>query len=240
MRFVAISDTHMAQPELPEGDVLLHTGDLTYQGTLLEVREASLWLHDQKLKKNYKHVIMIAGNHDWLFQKESRLARQMMKDRGLIYLEDSGVTLEGPAVHSENVAPGPGRVAIYGSPWQPTFMNWAFNLHRGEALKKRWDMIPTGVDILLTHGPPYKILDGVPTFNEDAYPSDESMTVRHVGCEELLKATTRLKPKVHVFGHVHSGRGRTERDGTTFINASVMNETYDPTRKPWVFDFPDR
>lgn len=105
-------------------------------------------------------------------------------------------------------------------------------------LKEKWDMIPRSVDILMTHGPPYKILDGVPEFDEDAYPSDESITVRHVGCEELLKAVARAKPRVHVFGHVHSGHGRIERDGTTFINAAIMNEVYDPELKPFIFDSP--
>ena len=236
MRFVAVSDTHMAQPELPDGDVLIHAGDLTFRGSLHEVREATLWLHDQKAKKNYKHVIVIAGNHDWLFQKESRLARQIMEARGLLYLEDSGLTLAGSDVLLGEISPGPGRITIYGSPWQPTFMNWAFNLDRGESLRAKLDMIPGGIDILVTHGPPYGIRDGAPDFDEDAYPSDESITVRHVGCEELFKAVGRVQPKVHVFGHVHSGHGRIEQDGTTFINACVMNETYDPEWKPYVFD----
>ena len=232
MRFVAVSDTHLAQPELPEGDVLLHAGDLTYRGTLPEVSEAACWLEEQKRKKKYRHVVVIAGNHDWLFLNEPGLARQIMRERGLLYLEDSGLTLEGSTVLAGEIAPGPSRVAIYGSPWQPAFMKWAFNLQRGQELKEKWDMIPANVDILMTHGPPHKILDGVPTFDEDAYPSDESMTVRHVGCEELLKAIARVKPEVHVFGHVHSGHGRIERDGTTFINASIMNEVYDPELKP--------
>ncbi|OGR90652.1 MAG: hypothetical protein A2V88_10370 [Elusimicrobia bacterium RBG_16_66_12] len=71
MRFVAISDTHTSQPDLPEGDVLLHTGDLTYRGNLPEVTRAASWLEEQK--KKYRHVIVIAGNHDWLFQKEPSL-----------------------------------------------------------------------------------------------------------------------------------------------------------------------
>lgn len=237
MRFIAISDTHMTQPELPDGDVLIHTGDLTYDGSVHEIREMTLWLRDQKTKKNYKHVIVIAGNHDWLFQKESRLARQIMESRGLLYLEDSGLTLSGSDVFYGKISPGPGRITVYGSPWQPEFMGWAFNLKRGEPLKKKWDLIPAGVDILMTHGPPHGILDGVGQFDEDVYPDDASISVRHVGCEELLKALARVKPKVHVFGHVHASRGRIERDGTTFINACIMNEAYHPERKPFVFEF---
>lgn len=228
----------MARPELPDGDVLIHAGDLTFRGTLPEVREATLWLHDQKAAKKYKHVIVIAGNHDWLFERESRLARQLVETRGLIYLEDSGVTLSETEAVPGRLEPGPGRVTVYGSPWQPAFMNWAFNLHTPESLRAKWDMIPSDVDILVTHGPPYGIRDGVPEFDEESYPSDESIALRHVGCGELLKAVKRVKPKVHVFGHVHAGHGRVERDGTLFINASVMNESYDPEWLPLVFDFP--
>lgn len=235
MRFVAVSDTHLAQPELPGGDVLLHAGDLTYRGTLPEVSGAACWLEEQK--KKYRHVIVIAGNHDWLFQNEPSLARQIMKERGLLYLEDSGLTLEGSTVLNGEIAPGPGRVTIYGSPWQPWFNDWAFNLYRGKPMKEKWDMIPSGLDILMTHGPPYEILDGVGRFDEDVYPEDDSVFIKHVGCENLLEAVRRVKPKVHVFGHIHASHGRIERDGTTFINASIMNEVYDPERKPWVFDF---
>ena len=236
MRFVAVSDTHMAQPELTDGDVLIHAGDITFRGSLTEVRETTLWLHDQKAKKGYKHVIVVAGNHDWLFERESRLARSIMEARGLLYLEDSGLTISGKDALVGKIEPGPGRITVYGSPWQPAFMNWAFNLDRPESLAVKWDMIPPGIDILITHGPPYGIRDGVPHFNEDIYPSDDSLAVRHVGCGELLKAVERVRPKVHVFGHVHSGHGRVEKNGTTFINASVMNESYDPEWKPYVFD----
>ena len=238
MRFVAISDTHLARPELPEGDVLLHAGDLTYSGNLPETSEAACWLEDQKRKKNYKHVIVIAGNHDWLFQREPSLARQLMKERGLTYLEDSGVTLAGAEV-LEGIAPGAGRITIYGSPWQPEFMHWAFNLKRGQSLKEKWAAVPAGIDILLTHGPPHGILDEVGRFNEDAYPDDSSIETRHVGCEELLVAVARVKPRAHVFGHVHGSRGRLERDRAIFINASIMNEVYDPQWKPIAFDLPE-
>jgi hypothetical protein len=238
VRFVAIADTHTSQPELPEGDVLLHAGDLTYRGTLPEVNGAAAWLQEQKYLKGFTHVIVIAGNHDWLFQKEPGVARQIMKERGLIYLEDSGLTLEGSNILPGEITPGPGRITIYGSPWQPWFHDWAFNLHRGKPIKEKWDRIPPGVDILMTHGPPYEILDGVGRSNEDISPDDDSAFIQRVGCEDLLGTIRRLKPKIHVFGHIHASYGRIERDGTTFINASIMNEAYDPEHKPWAFDFP--
>lgn len=77
MRFVAISDTHLAKPSLPEGDVLLNAGDLALEGTLPELSGAAAWLEEQKRAKGYEHVIVIAGNHDWPFQREPGLARQI-------------------------------------------------------------------------------------------------------------------------------------------------------------------
>ncbi len=238
MKFVAIADTHMAESECPPGDVLLHAGDLTYEGMAVEVAGVARWLKTQKERQGYKQVVVIAGNHDWLFQREPEAARRIMKENGLVYLQDSAVTLGADASVTEGLCPGPGRITIYGSPWQPEFMNWAFNLKRGSELRAKWDMIPAGIDILMTHGPPHGILDGVGWPSEDVEPGDSSKAIRHLGCEELIKAVERVKPKVHVFGHIHASRGRLVRDGTTFINASIMNEIYDPTRKPIVFDYP--
>jgi Icc-related predicted phosphoesterase len=112
------------------------------------------------------------------------------------YLIDDMVTVEG--------------LNIYGSPWQPTFFDWAFNLDRGAPLKEKWDLIPsTGVDILVTHGPPMGILDKV-------YDGER------VGCEELAKAVKeRIKPRLHVFGHIHEEAGRLDQDGIIYVNAAT-------------------
>jgi Icc-related predicted phosphoesterase len=99
-------------------------------------------------------------------------------------------------------------------------------------------MIPAGVDILMTHGPPRGILDGVTRFNEDLYPSDESLFTKHLGCEALLEALGRVKPRFHVFGHIHEGYGIVEKNGTTFINAAIMDGQYEPGRQARVFDIP--
>ena len=92
------------------------------------------------------------------------------------YLCDESLTLDG--------------VKFYGSPWQPRFFDWAFNKDRGAPLKAIWDKIPLDTDVLITHGPPHGILDL--TFDKIK-----------AGCEELLLAVQRIKPKVHVFGHIH-------------------------------------
>jgi hypothetical protein len=125
------------------------------------------------------------------------------------YLEDSEVVIEG--------------LRIWGSPWQPAFFDWAFNLPRGPALRAKWQKIPTGVDILLTHGPPQGILDVVP--RGDA-----------VGCEELRAELSRIRPRLHVFGHIHHAYGQLEADGTRYVNAAICDEAYQATHPAIVVD----
>ena len=148
------------------------------------------------------YKVVVAGNHDFLFEQD-REARTLLTHA--TYLED-----EERVVHG---------LRIYGSPWQPRFFNWAFNLDRGEPLRRIWERIPQGIDILLTHGPPHGILD---------------VTVRglRVGCEELAAALPRVRPRLHVFGHIHESYGQLVRDGTHFVNASTCNLQYQPIHAP--------
>jgi Icc-related predicted phosphoesterase len=100
-------------------------------------------------------------------------------------------------------------------------------VNRGAEIKKYWDMIDKDTDVLITHGPPYGILDYTPlTYNKD----------HHVGCEELLRKLNALKIKVHIFGHIHYSCGKVHRNETTFVNASVMNEDYEVVNKPVVVE----
>lgn len=113
---------------------------------------------------------------------------------------------------------------IYGSPWQPEFCNWAFNLNRGPEILAKWKLIPTNTDILVTHGPPKghggNTYDGI-----DA------------GCEDLLnEIESRIKPLVHIYGHIHEGYGVTTNGVTYFINASNCTLRYKPTNKAIVID----
>ena len=113
---------------------------------------------------------------------------------------------------------------FWGSPWQPWFYDWAFNLNRGHDIKQKWDLIEHDVDVLITHGPPYGILDK--TIHEQT----------HVGCEELKKCVLRLKPKLHVFGHIHEGYGTYRMGDTVFINACILNVHYQPVNKPIIVE----
>jgi predicted phosphohydrolase len=158
-----------------------------------EIRTFDAWLGTLP----YRHRIVIAGNHDWMFELEPDKARALLTNA--TYLEDDETVVEG--------------VRFYGSPWQPEFGNWAFNLPRGDALAKKWARVPAGVDVLVTHGPPMGMLD-VTSAGEA------------VGCEELEKAMERIRPRVHVFGHIHEGYGSKEKEGTVHVNASSCDKWY--------------
>ncbi len=204
MRIVCLSDTHHQHDRLvvPPGDVLVHAGDFTRRGAESDVRAFDAWLGGLP----HRHKIVIAGNHDFCFELNPA-ARAWMTNA--IYLQDEAVTLEG--------------VRFWGSPWQPRFYDWAFNLDRGEPLRRVWSRIPSGTDVLITHGPPYGILDA--TDRGEA-----------VGCEELLLAIRRVCPRLHVFGHIHEGYGEQTVDGTHFVNASNCDLNYRPVQAPVVFD----
>ena len=120
-----------------------------------------------------------------------------------------------------------GGLKFWGSPVQPEFMDWAFNVKRGPDIKKYWDMIPDDTDVLITHGPPWGLLDQIRPGRE----------VEHLGCGELLKAVRRVKPKLHVFGHIHGGYGSFKEGPTQFVNASLLNEAYRPVNAPIVVEF---
>jgi hypothetical protein len=112
-------------------------------------------------------------------------------------------------------------IKIWGSPWQPEFCNWAFNLPRnGDELKGKWDMIPVNTDILVTHGPAWGFVDTI------------KGTTTHLGCELLTEKIKEVKPKIHVCGHIHSGHGYMFDGYTHFINAAVLGERYSYENKP--------
>lgn len=204
MKCVVISDTHGMYRELaiPEAEVFIHAGDILGRGKLSELTEFNTWVGTLP----HRHKIIIAGNHDWCFERSERESREILTNA--VYLKDELVEIEG--------------VKFYGSPWQPAFFNWAFNLSRGSELKEKWDLIPGNIDVLITHGPPAGILDTV-------------MDGSNVGCEELIKAVNRIKPQYHLFGHIHEGYGIRVLEGCTHINASITTERYLPTNKPVVF-----
>ncbi len=212
MRIVCLSDTHNFhdQIEVPDGDILIHAGDATGRGTVFEITQFAKWFTSLP----HKHKIFVAGNHDWLFETDNALARMLVSK--VTYLQDSFVEIEG--------------LKIYGSPWQPRFYDWAFNLNRGAELAEKWKLIPLDTDILITHGPPNGILDEVP----------RKYFVENTGCEELIKRVETLSEfgnlKLHIFGHIHCGYGQDEKLGVKFVNASNCDEEYNPSQPPIVVE----
>ena len=199
MRIVAVADTHLFTDDLvvPDGDVLVHAGDLCRAGNLDELALAAAWLRSLP----HRHKVVVAGNHDWAFARMPHHARALLSD--CIYLEDSEATIAG--------------VRFYGSPWQPEFNDWAFNLPRGRALADVWAKIPHNIDVLVTHGPPAGF--------GDRYGN-------RIGCEDLLRRVREVTPRLHLFGHVHQDGGFWQDGGIAFANVT----TWECERAPTVID----
>lgn len=243
MKLVCISDTHnkhkALNDTLPDGDLLIHAGDLTSLGRHHETEEAINWLHFQAPRFTHG-VVFIAGNHDrgfdpkfgetkyteideyieitkqkpeWLVQILSDLKSS---NTGVHYLENSSIKING--------------LTIWGSPCSPWFHGdkWAFNKQRGKEIRDVWREMPASTDIVITHTPVAYKLDYIPTSNE------------YVGCYDLDIILGTVKPFLHVCGHIHEGYGKDENIQTTFINASICNEFYNPINKPWVIELIDK
>jgi predicted phosphohydrolase len=198
MRLIAIADTHCAHERLtlPAGDVLIHAGDLCGFGDLDELEDALIWIAAQP----HPIKVVVAGNHDWAFVRTPNRARAALGD--IIYLEDAATVIDG--------------VRLWGSPWQPEFNAWAFNLPRGPELAARWAQIPDDTVVLVTHGPPYGIGDAI-------------NARRRAGCADLLTRVREVAPRVHLFGHIHEDRGAWRRDATVFVNVTTADSTLPAT-----------
>jgi Icc-related predicted phosphoesterase len=210
---VLISDTHTKHFEIDSqlkqiysdhpDSIIVHSGDISYRGRKWEVEEFLQWYSSLP----FKNKIMIAGNHDFLFEESPAVADEMLEKegQGIIYLNDSGVELDG--------------LKFWGSPVTPWFHNWAFN-RIDDKINEHWDLIPNDINVLITHGPPYLTLDA-------------TKSGLRVGCPRLsnkIKDLTDLK--VHVFGHIHEASGIVEKDGVTYVNASTLDLYYEVKNSP--------
>lgn len=233
VKLVFISDTHESHDwdkQVPAGDVLIHTGDMTMMG-----RPSELSAFASKFTAlPHKHKVLVAGNHDLTLDRHLTTVKRQelnerfrslkgldtealrksfldgLKDKGVVYLEDEGAEVQG--------------ITFYGSPYTPKHYFWAFQRGR-DFLGDIWAKIPVGVDVLLTHGPPAGI-------------RDELDDKKRIGCEALLKDVVwRVKPKIHAFGHVHECHGWEERDGIHFVNGAVCDRSYTATQQGIVVYF---
>lgn len=208
MRVAAISDLHGFLPEIPGCDVLLIAGDvcpvddhaLDYQRRWLEGPFAG-WLRGLEAGA----VVGIGGNHDFIAQSDPDLMRGLP----WTYLFDETVDIEGLRIH--------------GSPWTPTFMDWAFMLDDAE-LTAVWELIPSDVDVLMTHGPPFGF-------------GDLAVHGLHCGSETLIEKLPRLgRLKLHAFGHIHEAYGARDTLGPAILaNVSYVDFDYRPAQPATVF-----
>ena len=204
MRIVLISDTHGLHRtlEVPSGDLLIHAGDFTfYSKPPSTVSDFNAWLGSLP----HRHKVVVPGNHEFILEEP--------RNRGAItnatLLIDSGVEVDG--------------IKIWGSPTTPLY-GGAFGKSSPADRKKHWAHIPESLDILITHGPPFAILD------------HGGGSERREGCPQLLEAVFQARPRVHVFGHIHHGYGTLRTTDTLFVNASLLGEDGGLSRKPVVID----
>ena len=207
MKIIAISDTHTKHQ-----DVIIPPGDLLiHAGDVTKMgnkEEVEDFLNWFK-DQPCTYKIFIAGNHDFYFETATDEEIAALIPDGVTYLNDSGIEIEG--------------ISIWGSPITPWFYNWAFQRHRGKKIEKHWDLIPEGTDILVVHGPPHGILDKT-RFGAKA------------GCERLTEAIQFIQPKISIFGHIHEDRGMLKKKGTTYINAAVVDLSYEVKHKPYIIE----
>lgn len=207
MRFVAISDTHGLHHKLK----LPHGDVLLHAGDVCNrgTEKEALDFIEWFSAQAFQYKVFIAGNHDFYFEKTEAALIKKIIPSNVIYLCDSGTQIEG--------------INIWGSPVSPWFYNWAFNRYRGPDIQKHWDKIPLQTDILITHGPVSGILD-------------KTINSHEVGCVDLLNTIEKIKPKIHLCGHIHEAYGVVNTAHTKFINAAVLDEKYRLMHSPIEFE----
>jgi Icc-related predicted phosphoesterase len=202
MRIVIVSDTHTGHEELGvvEADVLIHCGDGCngFRRDPKDVDRLDAWFGRQRAEV----VLAVGGNHDFELERRSRASLPVFSNA--VYLEDREYQFQG--------------CRFYGAPWTPELSGWAFFQDR-KGMRQKWASVPAAVDVLITHTPPYGILD----------------RNRHgvsLGCRDLLNRLPAIRPRLHVFGHNHASAGTVRIGSTLHVNASMVNSQYVIAHKP--------
>lgn len=257
VRLLVMSDTHNRHDSLlseahewPSSvDMVIHCGDFSMSGKAKEVRDFDEFGRKLAEMGCAKHLVCIAGNHERSFEfahfrkhysrsevDPASMKRILVESEHWLYLEDEAATLCG--------------LHLYGSPWQPAFCDWAFNLRRGSpALASKWDAIPADTDVLITHGPPFGHGDVVCAAH---FGLGGGCATPHVGDRLLLDVVTsekhRAALKYHLFGHIHEAYGATARSSSddggsslllpVMVNASSVNVRYRRINRPFLLDVP--
>jgi Icc-related predicted phosphoesterase len=201
LRLVLLSDTHQRhrEVEVPDADILIHAGDFTMLSkSMSAIADFNTWLGELP----HRHKIIVPGNHEYFLEADP--SRRSMLTNAIVLINE-GTEIE--------------RLRIWGTPITPLYSG-AFGLSSSNDRKQVYAQIPKDIDILITHGPPYGILDSV------------SHTGPHPGCRELFDAVVRVRPKLHVFGHVHGAHGILHTNQTNFVNAALLGSNGDLNQVP--------
>lgn len=236
MRLVCISDTHGLHRDLslPQGDILIHAGDLTYLGRdRRQIEDFAEW----SANLPFKHVIVVAGNHDYLFdsRRDGYLPYGMKREHflsiGHRYLVEAWRSIGGSHCHYlEDMLLSVEGIRFYGSPYQRPCGDMAFTVDDDDDLIPVWDRIPLDTDILVTHMPPLGIFDKVKGGRGQVLRED-------LGCGHLINKIRKLNGlKVHIFGHIHESYGMETIAGVKFINASICGSNHKIINPPIVFE----
>lgn len=219
-----VTVTGFTPVQLPAADVLVIAGDYCRDfrgGETAGARQQLEWLRQEfvpfLIKQPYKKIVVVSGNHDWVHyvDETKKAAQRLLEAAGITYLCDESFEFEG--------------VKFYGSPWQPWFFDWAFNLPKMDPssgypeARRTWAKIPSDAHVVITHGPAKDLLD--------LAPGD-----RRVGCPILRERLLMVKPKLHLCGHIHGGYGQTELNGVKFGNVSLCDEEYQPVNPVQIFE----
>ncbi|VDN07916.1 unnamed protein product [Thelazia callipaeda] len=235
IRFVCISDTHEKMEDaltvIPDGDVLIHAGDFTNYGDIGEVIKFNAEIGSLP----HKYKLVIAGNHELGFEDDKELNEKQLAGLNMLginrpyemltnctYLCDQQIEIYG--------------LKIYGSPWH-SMPGYSFYRSRGQSIMEQWQRIPSKVDVLITHTPPLgKTIPSSSTTNYLYWNKCDGVLA---GCADLLNTVEkRVRPKYHVFGHIHQMHGATTNGYTTFINASICDHKLRIEYDPIIFDIP--
>ncbi len=208
MKIICISDTHNKHREIivPQGDVIIHSGDFTEAGTKSETENFLEWFSSL----SHKHKILVAGNHDFYLEKHANSIEEIIPSN-IHYLINSGISIE--------------KINFWGSPYTPGNGSWAFNEKSGGKMLQHWEKIPANTHFLITHCPPYGILD-------------ELDNKQHIGCQQLFQKVDRLKLPHHIFGHNHNDYGIVRTKHTIYLNASSLDNRYRLFNAPLVIHTP--
>lgn len=204
MKIVCISDTHNKHNsiDIPPADLIIHAGDFTEAGTQAETMNFLTWFSSLP----HPNKILVAGNHDFYLDKECASILEFMPGN-IHYLKDSGVCIEN--------------INFWGAPYTRGNGSWAFNKNTADQIMEKWELIPNNTDFVITHTPPFKILD-------------ELDNKKHVGCDKLRQRIKEIAPAYHIFGHNHNDYGIERTSGTVFVNSSSLDDQYRIINAPLV------